>query len=85
MISIELGLAHMRERSQEMIREAARQRLIRTIMAAQPKPDRFYDRVLAGLGRVLTDWGLRLQARYDARCDMTAVIDPLSCYSHKGA
>ncbi len=81
MMGIEWGLAHITERSQEMIRRAERQRLIDTILAAQPKPDGFYAPVLAGLGRVLTDWGLRLQARYDAGCDMAAVVDPLSGYS----
>ncbi len=84
MMGIEWGLAHITERSQAMLREAERQRLIHTILAAQPQPDRFYDPVLAGLGRLLTDWGLRLQARYDAGCDMAAAIDTLSNYSHKG-
>ncbi len=84
MMGIEWGLVHITERSQDMIRKAERQRLIDTVLAAQPKPDRFYDPMLAGLGRLLTDWGLRLQARYDAGCDMAAIVDPLSCYSHKG-
>jgi hypothetical protein len=81
MMGIEWGLAHITERSQEMIREAERQRLIHAILAAQPKPDRFYAPVLAGLGRALTGWGLRLQARYGASCDMAAVVDTLSGYS----
>ncbi len=83
-MGIEWGLAHITERSQDMIRKAERQRLIDTVLAAQPKPDRFYDPLLAGLGRVLTDWGLRLQARYDAGCDMAAIVDPLPDYSRKG-
>ncbi len=84
MMGIEWGLAHITERSQAMIHRAERQRLIDMARAAQPKPDRFYDPLLAGLGRMLTDWGLRLQARYDAGCDMAAAIDTLSNYSHKG-
>jgi hypothetical protein len=52
------------ERRKDMMREAEKQRLIRAVKAAQPRPTRFYDRLLASLGRLLTGWGVRLQARY---------------------
>ena len=62
-----IGLVNLlaeEERRKDMMREAERQRLIRAIKAARPRPKRFYDRLLAGLGRSLTGWGVRLQARY---------------------
>lgn len=64
------------ERRKDMMREAERRRLVKAVMSAQPKPKRFYDRLLAGLGRSLTGWGVRLQARYGAIVEI-----PPGCYN----
>ena len=64
MINLDLELAYQEERRKDLMREAERRRLVKAVVAAQPKPNRFYDPLLAGLGCLLTGWGLRLQARY---------------------
>ncbi|MEJ2558985.1 MAG: hypothetical protein P8186_22770 [Anaerolineae bacterium] len=68
MLNVDLELAYREERRKDAMREAERRRLVRTVLAAQPKPARFHGRLLAGLGRLLIGWGLRLQARYGATC-----------------
>jgi hypothetical protein len=68
MINLDLELAYQEERRKDMMREAEKRRLVKAILAAQPRPSRFYAPVLVGLGRLLTGWGLRLQARYGASC-----------------
>jgi hypothetical protein len=68
MINLDLELAYREERCKDMMREAERRRLVKAILAAQPRPNRFYHPVLVGLGCVLIGWGLRLQARYGASC-----------------
>lgn len=37
----------------------------------------FYHQALAGLGRQLTDWGERLQVRYDSAAQMPLDMPPL--------
>jgi hypothetical protein len=58
------------ERRKDMMRKAEKQRLIKAVKAARPRPTRFYDRLLAGLGRSLTEWGVRLQTRYGAMVEI---------------
>jgi hypothetical protein len=68
-----IGLVNLlaeEERRKDMIRRAEKQRLIRAVKAAQPRPTRFYDGLLAGLGCWLTGWGVRLQARYGAMVEI---------------
>ena len=60
------------ERRKDMIREAERRRMVKAVSAVQPTPHRLYGHFLAGLGRSLTEWGLRLQARYSARVEIPA-------------
>lgn len=77
MISLGEALAYGEERRKDMIREAEKRRLVKAVLAAQPKPNKFYDHLLAGLGRSLTGWGLRLQARYGAMVEI-----PSGYYQH---
>lgn len=58
------------ERRKDIIYEAERRRLVKAVLAAQSKPHRLYGHFLASLGRSLTDWGLRLQARYSAKVEI---------------
>jgi hypothetical protein len=68
MINLDLELAYQDERRKDMMRKAEKRRLVKAILAARPRPNRFYAPVLVGLGRLLTGWGLRLQARYGSSC-----------------
>jgi hypothetical protein len=49
----------------EFIRNAEERQLIREALLANEANEPFYYEALAGLGRQLTDWGERLQERYD--------------------
>lgn len=53
-------------RSQELLRQAENERLIRQVMAGHGKSDSFHCRALTWLGRQLVAWGWRLQERYGA-------------------
>ena len=54
-----------RERYRDMLRKAEKERLIKTVLTTDQLPSNLvYSQLLAGLGRLLTDWGLRLQKRY---------------------
>jgi hypothetical protein len=55
----------MKQRFAEIVRTAERDREIRTMLGAKAKAMRFYNPVLAGLGRRLVAWGYLLQLRYD--------------------
>lgn len=68
MLNLDLELAYRAERRKDIMRDAERRRLVKAVLAAQPKPNRLYDPLLAGFGRLLIGWGLRLQARYGASC-----------------
>jgi hypothetical protein len=60
------------ERRKDIMHEAERRRLVKAILPAQPKPRRLYGHFLAGLGRSLTESGLRLQARYGGKVEIPA-------------
>ena len=70
MRSLDLERAYQEERRADIMRAAARRRLVQEVSAAQPEPspERFYSSLLVHLGCVLTGWGVRLQARYGAGC-----------------
>jgi hypothetical protein len=70
MRSLDLERAYQEERRNDIMRAAARRRVIKEVSAAQPKarPERLYSTLLVHLGCVLTGWGVRLQARYGAGC-----------------
>jgi hypothetical protein len=70
-----IDLRHLlveQERQEEMRRNVEKQRLVKQALAAKPNPSRFYDPLLAGLGRSLTHWGVHLQARYSAMVEVPA-------------
>ena len=52
------------EQRRDMLREAARRRLIAQARVADRRPGRIYSPTLVRLGRWLETWGCRLQARY---------------------
>jgi hypothetical protein len=52
------------EQRQDLLREAARRRLIAQARTASRRPVRVYSPALVRLGRWLETWGCRLQARY---------------------
>ena len=49
----------------EFIRNAEERQLIKEALLANEAHEPFYYEALASLGRQLTDWGERLQERYD--------------------
>jgi len=54
------------ERYRDRVRQIERDRFARAVASNNQEQTRFYGQLLAGLGRSLTAWGLRLQARYGA-------------------
>jgi hypothetical protein len=70
MRSLDLERAYQEERRKDMMRAAAKRRLIEEVSAAQPEPgpERFYSAWLVRLGCWLTGLGARLQARYSVEC-----------------
>jgi hypothetical protein len=63
----------MKQRFAEIVRTAEQDREIRILLGARAKPVRFYNPVLAGLGRRLVAWGYHLQLRYDPIIDVQIV------------
>lgn len=53
-----------RERYEDLLREAERERLVRQPLAGREKRHPFYSGALTWLGRRLVAWGWRLQHRY---------------------
>ena len=64
----------------DLLREAHNRRLIRQAAPAAPKPQPFYHRSLAWLGRRLIAWGSRLQQRYETEKPVTS----MQACSHTG-
>ena len=53
-------------RYEDLRREAERRRLVLQALAARPRQQRFWYRVMNRLGRRMVRWGQRLQQRYSA-------------------
>jgi hypothetical protein len=70
MRSLDLERAYQEERRNDIMRAAAKRRLIEEVSAAQPEPrrERFYSALLVRLGCMLSGWGMRLRGRYAAGC-----------------
>jgi hypothetical protein len=64
----------------DLLCEAHNRRLIRQGAPAAPKPQHFYHRSLAWLGRRLIVWGSRLQQRYETEKPATR----MQACSHTG-
>jgi hypothetical protein len=64
----------------DLLREAQDRRLIRQAAPADSKPQHFYRRSLAWLGRRLIVWGSRLQQRYGAE----KPVSRMQARSHTG-
>ena len=60
----------------EFIRNAEERQLIREALLARENKEPFYYETLAGLGRQLTNWGERLQERYDRVSEMPLELPP---------
>ncbi|MBA3873017.1 MAG: hypothetical protein H0X30_28115 [Anaerolineae bacterium] len=60
----------------EFIQNAEERQLIKEALLANEPTEPFYYEALAGLGRQLTDWGERLQERYDSACEMPLDLAP---------
>ena len=60
----------------EFILNAEERQLIHEALLARETTEPFYYEALAGLGRQLTDWGERLQERYDRASQMPLDLPP---------
>ena len=60
----------------EFIRNAEERQLIKEALLASEANEPFYYEALAGLGRQLTDWGERLQERYDRAAELPLELPP---------
>jgi hypothetical protein len=58
----------------EWLREAERDRLARLALAGRQGSGRFHCRMLAGLGRWMVAWGVRLQERYGVAIEMPRTL-----------
>ena len=65
----------------EFIQNAEERQLIREALLANEPHKPFYYEALAGLGRQLTDWGERLQERYDRASEMPLDLPPIETAS----
>jgi hypothetical protein len=61
------------EQRQDLLREAARRRLIAQARTARRRPGRIYSPALVRLGRWLETWGRSLQTRYGVLTEAGAV------------
>jgi hypothetical protein len=61
------------EQRQDMLRDAARRRLIAQARVAGRRPRRIYSPLLVRLGCWLETWGCRLQARYGVLAEVGVV------------
>jgi hypothetical protein len=70
MRSLDLERAYQEERRNDMMRRAAKQRLIKEASVAEPepRPERFLSALLVRIGCWLTGLGARLQVRDSAEC-----------------
>jgi hypothetical protein len=70
MRSLDLERAYQEERRNDVMRAAAKRRLIEEVSAAQPepRPESFYSAWLVRLGCMLARWGVRRQVRHGAGC-----------------
>ena len=70
-----LDLARMmveEERYKDRVRQFEHDRLARSVVSSSRKQSSLHCQLLAGLGRSLTSWGMRLQARYGAMTEVPA-------------
>ena len=65
----------------EFMQNAEERQLIKEALLARENQEPFYYEALAGLGRQLTDWGERLQERYDTACEMPLDLPPFESAS----
>jgi hypothetical protein len=65
----------------EFIQNREQRQLIEQAMLARETSGPFYYDMLAGLGRQLTDWGERLQDRYDRASQMPLDLPSLESAS----
>lgn len=65
----------------EFIKNREEQQLIQEALLARGAHEPFYYEALAGLGRRLTDWGERLQERYDRASEMPLDLPPFESAS----
>jgi hypothetical protein len=59
-----------KQRFDDIIRTAEHDRQVSLMLSAKPRRARFYNPILASLGRRLVAWGYLLQLRYDPIIDM---------------
>ena len=67
-----------KQRFADIVRTAERDRQVSLMLSARAKPTRFYNPILASLGRWLVTWGYRLQLRYDPIIEV-----PIAPQSHR--
>jgi hypothetical protein len=60
----------------EFIQNREERQLIEEALRARENAEPFYYEALAGLGRHLTDWGERLQDRYERAAEMPLDLPP---------
>ena len=65
----------------EFMQNAEERQLIKEALLARENQEPFYYEALAGLGRQLTDWGERLQERYDRAAELPLELPPFEAAS----
>jgi len=72
MMDLSISMAH-EERCKDLLREARKRRSIYNMHAGSPGSDALYRQMLARAGRVLLNWGWRLQTKGGALVELPSV------------